>query len=116
MYSGSEDGFCRIWDLKAPGHQCQQICSAKSSVNTTVLHPNQYEIYFGDQNGYVYVWDLRANKSQSMLVDNDIAVNHLSVEPDGNCLACVDNKGNCYTFSIRVKNANTQKANSNDVS
>ncbi|KAK4337083.1 hypothetical protein RND71_043683 [Anisodus tanguticus] len=82
MYSGSEDGFCRIWDLKAPGHQCQQICSAKSSVNTTVLHPNQYEIYFGDQNGYVYVWDLRANKSQSMLVDNDIAINHLSVEPD----------------------------------
>jgi len=106
MYSGGEDGYCRVWDLKAP-YQCQQKCQAENSaVNTAFLHPNQYEIYCGDQNGQIYIWDLRSNKSESILVDNDIAINHLSIEPEGNCLACVDNKGNCYTFSLNLKYSN----------
>lgn len=56
MYSGGEDGYCRIWDLKAPA-QCQKICSARSSVNTAALHPNQCEVYFGDQNGQYFSVD-----------------------------------------------------------
>ena len=110
MYSGGEDGYCRVWDLKAPGQQCQKIWSAQSSVNTAFLHPNQYEIYFGDQNGRIYIWDLRANKAESILVDNDIIINHLNIEPEGNCLACVDNRGNCYTFSLNLKYANNGNA------
>ena len=110
MYSGGEDGYCRVWDLKAPGQQCQKFWAAQSSVNTAFLHPNQYEIYFGDQNGRIYTWDLRANKAESILVDNDIIINHLSIEPEGNCLACVDNRGNCYTFSLNLKYANNGNA------
>lgn len=105
MYSAGEDGFARVWDLRVSVPQCQKFCQAKSSVNCAILHPNQVEIYFGDQNGTLYIWDLRANKSQQMQVDADIAINHLSIEPDGNCLAAVDNKGNCYTFSLNVKYA-----------
>lgn len=105
MYSGGEDGCCRVWDLKAPG-QCQKISQTRSPVNTAFLHPNQYEIYYGDQNGHIYIWDLRSNKAESILVDNDIAVNHLNIEPEGNYLACVDNRGNCYTFSLNLKYAN----------
>lgn len=115
MYSSGEDGFARVWDVRAQAPQCQKICQAKSPVNCATLHPNQCEIYFGDQNGTIYIWDLRANKSHQIQVDTDIAINHLSIEPDGNCLAAVDNRGNCYTFSLNVKYANVQKGNKIDV-
>ncbi|OAY66947.1 Protein LST [Ananas comosus] len=38
MYSGSEDGMVKIWDLMAKTQKEYQSCSA---VNTVVLHPSQ---------------------------------------------------------------------------
>ena len=45
MYSGSEDGTVRIWDLRAPG--CQREYQSRAAVNTVVLHPNQGELISG---------------------------------------------------------------------
>ncbi|KAK7844770.1 protein lst8 like protein [Quercus suber] len=59
MYSGSEDGTVKIWDLRAPG--CQREYESRAAVNTVVLHPNQTELISGDQNGNIRVWDLTAN-------------------------------------------------------
>jgi WD40 repeat protein len=116
MYSGGEDGYARVWDMRSQNYQCQKMYLAKNPVNCAALHPNQTEIYLGDQGGVIYIWDLRSSNYRKMQVDNDIAINHLSIEPYGNCLAAVDNKGNCYTFSLNVKYANTQLANKIDVS
>nr|AFK40781.1 unknown [Medicago truncatula] len=51
MYSGSEDGTVKIWDLRAPG--CQREYESRAAVNTVVLHPNQTELISGDQNGNI---------------------------------------------------------------
>ncbi|KAH7557300.1 hypothetical protein JRO89_XS11G0108200 [Xanthoceras sorbifolium] len=59
MYSGSEDGTVKIWDLRAP--VCQMEYESRAAVNTVVLHPNQTELISGDQNGNIRVWDLTAN-------------------------------------------------------
>jgi G protein beta subunit-like protein len=39
MYTGSEDGTVKIWDIRAPGYQ--RDYQSKSAINTVALHPNQ---------------------------------------------------------------------------
>ena len=47
MYSGSEDGTVKIWDMRAPGFQREY--ASRGAVNTVVLHPNQGELVSGRQ-------------------------------------------------------------------
>ena len=54
MYSASEDGTLKIWDLRASGSQ--RKFDAGAPVNSAALHPNQAEIISGQQNGTVRIW------------------------------------------------------------
>ena len=72
IFTGSEDGTVKVWDLRAPQRaQRSYACpfaeddsyrKAPAPVNSVVLHPNQGELISGDQSGRVRVWDLRANE------------------------------------------------------
>ena len=42
MFTGSEDGTIKIWDMRAPG--CQREFESGSPLNTVMLHPNQAEL------------------------------------------------------------------------
>ena len=57
MYTGSEDGAIKIWDLRAPS--CQRNYDVGSAVNTVALHPNQAELISGDMDGKVKVGSVR---------------------------------------------------------
>lgn len=46
MFSGSEDGTVKIWDLRAPG--VQREYASRGAVNSVVLHPNQGELISGE--------------------------------------------------------------------
>jgi G protein beta subunit-like protein len=59
LYSCSEDGTMKIWDMRASG--CQISIECRSAVNTVALHPNETEIVTGDQAGCVKVWDMHMN-------------------------------------------------------
>lgn len=99
MYSGSEDGTVKIWDLRAPG--CQREYESRAAVNTVVLHPNQTELISGDQNGNIRVWDLIANSCSCELVpEEDTAVRSLTVMWDGSLVVAANNRGTCYVWRL----------------
>uniref|UniRef100_A0A803MA72 Target of rapamycin complex subunit LST8 n=1 Tax=Chenopodium quinoa TaxID=63459 RepID=A0A803MA72_CHEQI len=99
MYSGSEDGTVKIWDLRAPG--CQREYESRAAVNTVVLHPNQTELISGDQNGNIRVWDLTANSCSCELVPEvDTAVRSLTVMFDGTLVVAANNNGTCFVWRL----------------
>ncbi|KAJ4890827.1 Transducin/WD40 repeat-like superfamily protein [Raphanus sativus] len=110
MYSGSEDGTVRIWDLRSPNQpevyerNCQKAYHAHESVtpiNTVVLHPNQTELISGDKDGIIRVWDTRMNACTIELVpEPDTAIRSLSFMRDGTMLVAANDGGTCYTWNI----------------
>ncbi|KAI3914399.1 hypothetical protein MKW92_016061 [Papaver armeniacum] len=100
MYTGSEDGTVKIWDLRAPG--CQREYESRAAVNTVILHPNQTELISGDQNGNIRVWDLTANSCSCELVPEvDTAVRSLTVMWDGSLVVAANNNGTCYVWRLQ---------------
>ena len=45
MFSGSEDGLIKVFDIRAPGSQ--QEYASRGPVTSVVLHPNQAELISG---------------------------------------------------------------------
>ncbi|KAI3937895.1 hypothetical protein MKX01_027822 [Papaver californicum] len=116
MYSGSEDGTVKIWDLRllwivqlyclvsifilfyfrAPG--LQREYKSRAAVNTVVLHPNQVhllhvdlqrELISGDQNGNIRVWDLTANSCSCELTMTNFEPLHKLQAHNGYILKCL---------------------------
>jgi target of rapamycin complex subunit LST8 len=56
LYSGSEDGTIKVWDLRNP-HYSRSFDSG-SGVNAVTLRTDRDELISGDQHGCLKVWDL----------------------------------------------------------
>ncbi|RWS14492.1 target of rapamycin complex subunit lst8-like isoform X1 [Dinothrombium tinctorium] len=100
MYTTGEDGTIRVWDYRSRSPQAQRVVDIGSPINGVALHPNQTDFYVGDQSGRIVMWDVRTSKPLQYVVDPDVSIQHVTIEPEANYMAAVDNKGNCYVFFI----------------
>ncbi|KAG2778039.1 hypothetical protein PC129_g20868 [Phytophthora cactorum] len=101
MYSCSDDGSVKIWDLRAPG--CQRSYAAGVPLNSVVLHPNQAELLVGDQNGAVRVYDLTANAMVTKLEPptgetGESSIRSVDIVRDGSALVAANNHGKCFFY------------------
>jgi len=56
LYSGSEDGTIKVWDLRNPNYS--RSFHSGSAVNAVCLRADRDEFISGDANGNVKIWDL----------------------------------------------------------
>jgi len=105
MYTGSEDGTIKIWDLRAPGAQREFQCG--SAVNTCFLHPNQLFLISGQQNGTIRIYDLGQNVCQQELIpDGEVAIRSVCVAPNGKSAAASNNTGSVFVWKINEGDLN----------
>lgn len=95
MFSSSEDGTIKIWDLRAPGFQ--RDYESRGAVNAVALHPNQGELVSGDQTGAVRCWDLTANRcAAEMVPEGDTPISSLSIASDASLVVASNYNGRVY--------------------
>lgn len=100
MFSSSEDGSLKVWDLRAPG--CQRNYECQAPMTTVSLHPDQAQLISGDQNGCVRVWDLTADAcSQKLIPDGEHAVRSVDVAGDASVVVACNNDGKCFFWDSK---------------
>lgn len=80
MYSCSEDGTIRIWDLRAA--EAQRTYECQGAVHSVILHPNQTNLLSGDQTGAIKTWDILGGRQSRAEVTVDGPVRSLSIVSD----------------------------------
>jgi len=99
MYSASEDGSVKIWDLRNPNpvHDFEH----KEPCTCVVLHPNQKHLLCSHQNGELRVLDQQTgNVLHSFYPDGETSIQSVSIDPTGKYLCAVNNKGMCMVYAI----------------
>jgi len=100
LYSGSEDGSIKLWDMR--NVVCQRDYKCGAPVNSLSLHPNQGDIISGDENGYLKLWDLTADKvACSVQPDGREGIRSVSVSGDGKRCVCATSKGDVFLYEIK---------------
>ena len=98
LYSASEDGTLKVWDIRTP-NSAQYSFDCGAAIHTAVLHPNQTEIITGDQTGSVKVWDLNMKMCREEFAPAiECPIQSLSISQTGNVLTVGTNKGRVFVY------------------
>ncbi|CAF2594175.1 unnamed protein product [Rotaria sp. Silwood2] len=117
MFSGGEDRFVRIWDMRAAKTKAHRQTDVDGAINCVTLHPNQTELLIGDQDGTITRWDMASDKhekqekhdkqekqekKETYVIDanNPSAIRSISINRDASMMAAVTSNGDCQIWSM----------------
>lgn len=122
LYSGSEDGTVRIWDLRRESAQQHTIhryppldyCvpgALTPPIQTVILHPNQSSLIFGDGSGCIRIWDLEKESRPSVELNPvvDVGIQSLCMSRDGRTLVAGSMKGIVYVYILQLEEPEQQQ-------
>lgn len=102
MFTGGEDCRVRVWDIQSANPHCLRLFDCQTPVNAVCLHPNQVEMAIGSQGGGVFLWDVSSCVHDQLVPEVDASIQDIAISPNGEYMAAVNNKGNCYIWSMCV--------------
>ena len=98
LFSGSEDGTVKLWDLRSPNPS--RSFDAKSAVNCVALHPNQAEILSADQSGTVKVWDLASSQCVNDVTPEPAhSIQAVEVSEDGRTVVATNSHAEVFVWT-----------------
>lgn len=98
LYSCSEDGTIKIWDIRTP--TCQRTYDCQAPINSVVLSPNQIEIISGDQAGNIRVWDLSTHKCrEEYCPEVDSPIRSVSIASNESMVTAGSHRGMLYVYN-----------------
>lgn len=98
VWSASEDGTARVWDVRSGNtSKCQREFTGKYPVCDAALHPNQTELATVDERGVLRVWALAGKECIYEAVPEvstqlPIPLQSVCYSPDGNLIACCNSE------------------------
>ena len=106
LWSASEDGTLRVWDIRVSGRASGvREYKAKHAINDACLDPEQCLLTSVDDRGVLRTWDLAGKECVSELVPDEIKSSPLPVplqtvscSPDGTFIACCDSRVPFFFF------------------
>lgn len=104
MFTGSEDCRVRIYDMRS--QICKRAFDCQTPINAVSLHPNQVEMAIASLGGRIYLWDIKSDAHEQCVPEVDASVQDVAISPDGQYMAAVNNKGNCYIWTLSSSNDN----------
>ncbi|CAB3407059.1 unnamed protein product [Caenorhabditis bovis] len=108
MYTGGEDGVCRIWEMRSNQLVANRtIWFAPAQVTAMTTNVTQTEMFVATNAGQVCIWDIINNCYQKFPMPDNLGllecVQKLSVHPTGKRLAGITNRGRLLTWDILTR-------------
>uniref|UniRef100_A0A8R1DT73 Target of rapamycin complex subunit lst8 n=1 Tax=Caenorhabditis japonica TaxID=281687 RepID=A0A8R1DT73_CAEJA len=114
MYTGGDDGVCRIWEMRNNQLVANRLLTfTPSQVTSIVPNINQTDLFIATASGHVWIWDVINHMYMRLPMPDKLlpleCVQKLAVHPSGKKLAGITNKSRllCWDLMTRQVEANS---------